>query len=107
MAWVGDCHASRLHYLCIQISKFSLPRQHWSSEQSLTDTIKLTDPENPVGARIWGVSPAEAVIADFLLKVVNFRCNGNNGLSEPNATRTVQWADPENQTIEPKITTLS
>ena len=27
-----------------------------SSEQSLTDNIKLADPENPlVGARIWGV----------------------------------------------------
>ena len=30
-----------------------------SSEQSLNDNIKLTDPENPVvGARTWGVSPA-------------------------------------------------
>jgi len=64
--------------------------------------------ENPVvGARIWGVSPAEAVIADFLLKVVNFRCLGNNGLSEPNATGIVELADPENHSIEPKITTLS
>ena len=40
---------------------FSLPWQQLSSEQSLTDVIKLTDPENPlVGARIWGVSPAQA-----------------------------------------------
>jgi len=74
----------------------------------LTDNIKLTDPENPVvGARIWGVSPAEALIADFLLKIANFGCHGNNGLLEPNVTGTVELADFENHTIEPKITTLS
>ena len=40
---------------------FSLPWQQGSSEQSLTDIIKLADPENRlVGARIWGVSPAQA-----------------------------------------------
>ena len=40
---------------------FSLPWQQGSSEESLTDTIKLADPENPlVGASIWGVSPAQA-----------------------------------------------
>ena len=40
---------------------FSLPWQQGSSEQSLTDTIKLADPENPlVGASIWGISPAQA-----------------------------------------------
>ena len=38
---------------------FSSPWQQGSSEQSLTDIIKLADPENPlVGARMWGVSPA-------------------------------------------------
>jgi len=79
-----------------------------SSEQSLTDTIKLADPENPlVGARIWGISPAEAVIADFLLKIANFRCHVNNGLSKPNVTGIVELADPENHTVEPKNTTLS
>ena len=40
---------------------FSLPWQQGSSEQSLTDIIKLADPENPlIGARIGGVSPAQA-----------------------------------------------
>ena len=44
-----------------KIPNFSLPWQQGSSEQSLTDIIKLADPENPlVGARIWGVSPAQA-----------------------------------------------
>jgi len=39
----------------------SLPWQQWFSEQSLTDIIILADPENPLlGARIWGVSPAQA-----------------------------------------------
>jgi len=74
----------------------------------LTDTIKLADPENPlVGARIWGASPAQAVIADFVLKIANFRCHGNKGMSQPNVTVIVELADPENHTIEPKITTLS
>jgi len=44
-----------------KIPNFLLPWQQESSEQSLTDTIKLADPENPlVGASIWGVSPAQA-----------------------------------------------
>ena len=47
---------------CCKIPNFSLPWQQGSSEQSLTDTIKLADPDNPlVGASIWGyVSPAQA-----------------------------------------------
>ena len=44
-----------------KIPNFSLPWQQGSSEQSLTDTIKSVDLENPlVGASIWGVSPAQA-----------------------------------------------
>jgi len=44
-----------------KIPNFSLPWQQGSSEQSLTDTIKLADPEYPlVGAGIWGVFPAQA-----------------------------------------------
>ena len=44
-----------------KIPNFSLPWQQGSSEQSLTDTIKFADPENPlVGARIWHVSPTQA-----------------------------------------------
>ena len=46
-----------------RILNFSLPWQQGSSDQSLTDTIKLADPENPlVGAGIWGVSPAHAAL---------------------------------------------
>jgi len=75
--------------------------------QSLTDTIKFTDPENfLVGAGIWGISCTSLVIADFVLKIANSRCHGNKGLSEPNVTGIVKLADPENDTIEPKITTL-
>jgi len=44
-----------------KIPNFSLPLQQGSSEQSLSDIIKLADPETPlVGARIWGVSLAQA-----------------------------------------------
>jgi len=47
------------------------------------------------------------VIADFLLKIANFRCHGNKDMSDPNVTGIVELADPENHTIEPKIRTLS
>jgi len=44
-----------------KIPNFSLPWQQGSSEQSLSDVIKLADPDNPpVGASIGGVSPAQA-----------------------------------------------
>jgi len=44
-----------------EIPNFSLPWQQGSSEQSLSDAIKLADPDNPlVGASIVGVSPAQA-----------------------------------------------
>ena len=42
-----------------------------------------------------------------MLKIANFRCHGSKGMSEPNVTGIVELADPENHTIEPKITTLS
>ena len=43
-----------------------------------------------------------------MLKIANFRCHGNKGISEPKyVTGIVELADPENHTIEPKITTLS
>ena len=46
---------------CGKIPNFSLPWQQGSSEQSLTDTIKLADLDNTLaGANIWGVSPAQA-----------------------------------------------
>jgi len=45
----------------IRISKFSLPWQQGSSEQSLIETIDLADAENPLeGTSIWGVCPAQA-----------------------------------------------
>ena len=44
-----------------KIPNFSLPWQQGSSEQSLTDSIKLADLDNPLaGARILGVSSAQA-----------------------------------------------
>ena len=43
-----------------KIPNFSLLWQQGLSEQTLTDTIKLADPDNPlVGASIRGVSPAQ------------------------------------------------
>ena len=42
-----------------------------------------------------------------VLKVANFRYYGNMGLSEANLTSMVQLADPENHTIQPRMTSLS
>ena len=56
-----------------KIPNFSLPWQQGSSEQSLTDTVKLADPDNPlVGASIWGVSPAQAELYRFCVKNLKF-----------------------------------
>ena len=50
--------------------KFRDFRHHGNSrlsEQSLTDTIKLADPKNPlVGVSIWDVSPAQAELYPIL-----------------------------------------
>ena len=44
----------------LKFRKFSLPWQQGSSDQSLSDTIKLADPENPLlRASIWAVTPAQ------------------------------------------------
>ena len=53
------------------------------------------------------VSAARYVIADFVLKIANFRCHGNTNLPEQNVAGIVELDDPENHTIEPEITTLS
>ena len=77
-----------------------LPWQQGSSEQSLTDSIKLADPENPlVGASIWRYHMHKLSYSRF--------CVENRNLSEPNVTAIVELADPENHTKQPKITTLS
>ena len=83
-----------------KIPNFSLPWQQGSSEQSLNNTIKSANLENPlVGVSIWGVSPAQAELYRFCVKKIsNFRCHGNQGLPEPNVTGIVELADPENYT---------
>ena len=43
----------------------------------------------------------------YSLFCLKFRCHGNKGWSEVNLNDTVELAVPENQTLEPKITTLS
>ena len=55
-----------------QIFIFSLPWQQGSSEQSLTDTIKLADSRCKHLGRI---SCTSWVIANFVLKIANFRCH--------------------------------
>ena len=70
-------------------------------------TIKLADPENPlVGASIWVVSHAQAELYPILcwksqifVEIANFRCHGNQGMSEQNVTGIVELADPENHVM--------
>jgi len=56
--------------------------------------------------RLGRISYSSWVMGDFVLKIANFRCHGNKGMSEPNVTGIVELADPENHAEEPKITTL-
>ena len=97
-----------------KIPNFSLPWQQGLSKQSLTDTIKFADLDNPpVGESIWGVFPAQVELYPILcwksqiFVAMATGCHGNGGMSEPNVTGIVELADPENYTIEPKIATLS
>ena len=93
----------------VTVFKFSLPWQQGSSEQSLSDTIKLADPYNPPSRckHLGRISCTSWVIADFLLKIASFLYLGKKGMSEPNVTGIVELADPENHTIQTKIKTLS
>jgi len=49
----------------------------------------------------------QAELAYFVLKLANFRSHGNKGRSKPIFAYTVLLPDPDNPTLEPKITTLS
>ena len=54
------------HFL-LKFPNFHQQWEHGSSEQSLTDTIKLADPENPLlCASIWDVSLAQAKLQPIL-----------------------------------------
>ena len=92
-ARIGDISSTKkvIANFLLKFGKFSLPWQQGSSEQSLTDTIYLADPENPLmRASIWSrTSRTREVIADFVLKIANFHHHGNKGLSEPNLTSIV------------------
>jgi len=62
----------------VKISKFSLPWERGSSDKSSTDTIKLADPD---ACKYPGrISCTSSVIVDFVLKIANFRWDGNKGL---------------------------
>jgi len=69
------------------MSKLMLHVRAFSSERSLTDTIKLADPENPLlHASIWDVSTELAKFSQLCAENCKFLLSGNEGLSEPNLT---------------------
>jgi len=91
--------------------KFPIFRYHGNrgrlSKVWLTPLIWPT-PKTPSWCKNLGrICCTSKDVTDFLLKIANFRCHGNKDMSEPNVTGIVNLADPENHTIEPKITTLS
>jgi len=47
-------------------------------------------PEKLFGRRFW------AIMANFVLKVTDFRCHGNRGRSDINVNDTVKLPDPNN-----------
>ena len=97
------------------MSKFleNFPIFRYHGNRGRLSKVQLTPlnwpiPKTPSRFKHLGrISCTSWVIADFLLKIANFRCHGNKGMSEPNVTGIVELADPENHTTEPKIATLS
>jgi len=64
------------------------------SETNFTFTVKFDNPEKPPHRckNQEHTSRRSSVIANFLLKVSNFRYHGNTGWSKTNFTYTVKFA---------------
>ena len=67
------------------------------SEQIMTDTVKLSDPENLCGHKFLGyIVYASWVMGNFVLKFSNFRYHGNKGRSEGSVADAMKSVDPQN-----------
>ena len=91
------------------VFKFSLPWWQGLVLGKLHCAVTFADPRT--APRLFGQERGHLlyknrVVANFLLQFLNFRYHGNKGMAEPNVTGIVEFADPENHTIEPKIKTL-
>jgi len=53
------------------------------------------------------ISHASRVIANFLLKFLNFRCHGNRGWSDTNFSSTVKFADHDYPLLGPGMGVVS
>ena len=91
-------YASRvIAIMVLKFANFRYQGNRGRSKQSLTDTVKLSDPENLCGHKFLGyTSYASWVMGDFVLKISNFRYHGNRGRSEQIVTDTFKLSDPEN-----------
>ena len=77
----------------LKITNFRYHGNRGRSEQSLTNTLKLAIPENPLlGASITVISHMH--MANFVLKIANFRYHGNRGRSEQSLSDTLKSAVP-------------
>jgi len=71
----------------VKISKFSLPLQQGSSEQSLTDTINLANAENPYCVQASGSYLLhKRSYNQFCVEITNFCYCGSRGLFDQNLT---------------------
>ena len=64
--------------------------------------LNLPTPITPTRSRNGGrMSHTSRVIANFLLKLSNFRSHGNRGWSDTNFTSRVKFADPDYPLLDP------
>ena len=83
--------------------------QEGSSKQSLTGSIKLTDPENRlVCASIWRYQLHKLCYSGFCAEIANFRCHGKVCPTARAKCDSHSWIRRHRKPyIEPKITTPS
>ena len=84
---------------CVEISTFSLHGNRGWSDTNFTYTVKSAVPKTPIRRKnLDDISYTSWVIADFLMKFINFCYHGNQGGSSENLNDSIGLADHENPT---------
>ena len=84
---------------CVKIFTFSLPWQFLLAQISLAQLNSPTPITHTRCTNGGRVSHTSRVIANFLSNFSNFRCLCNGGWSGTNFSRTVKFADPDNNLL--------
>ena len=95
--------------LVLKFTNFPYHDNRDQCEQSLNDTFKLVDPQNPLSGQVslGYISHTVWVIANFMLKSANFRCHGNKGRSEHSLTDIMKLVDTQNPLLDASIWAIS